>query len=208
MTGKIIALEGIDGSGKSSVWESLKKDFDTEYPGQFLFTQEPAKTGYRDLIKQEINKGDEILCALLFAADHRKHIEQVIKPAINKGVHVITDRYYHSHLVYQSVMLENYFDWPEPWLRNIYSNNWTLPPDYVVYLHVTPEVAEQRIKRSRGGKIDAYERKETLGKFSRAYWRILQYEDRCTVIPFKTDDKDISTICADVHHSIIGRVLF
>lgn len=168
-TGKIIALEGIDGSGKTSLWENLRSEMTVLHPGEFVFTREPSDSGYRDIIKREINLGDEVLCALLFAADHRRHIEQVIKPAIAAGKHVITDRYYHSHIAYQTVMLGEYMKHPYWWLDRVYSKEWILPPDYVIYLTVPPRIAEERIRESRGGQIDEYEKEETLTKLADMY---------------------------------------
>jgi dTMP kinase len=166
MSSIIIAIEGVDGTGKSGLVELLR---DALRGNQAVFSREPSDTGYRNLIKQCINQNDEVLSALLFAADHRHHIENVVKPALAKGKIVITDRYLHSHLAYQTATLEGYMEHPDIWLWNIYNGSWILPPDVVIHLTAKPETSEARIRAASRTTIDNYEKANFLAKVEANY---------------------------------------
>lgn len=189
MIPSIIAIEGIDGTGKTGIVNALRERFE-EY--QCLFTREPSDTGYRDLIKGSINCGDEILLALLFAADHRHHIENTVKPALASGLSIITDRYLHSHLAYQTTTLTGELQFPDKWLGNIYSREWILPPDLVIHLTARPETCEARIRASRA-QIDNYEKAAFLAKIEANYQKFYnQPTYRCRVITISTENKNLS----------------
>lgn len=164
MIGKIIAIEGIDGTGKSGLISKLMNTKSTNMG----FSQEPSQAGYRDLIKSEINGGDEILLALLFAADHRKHITNVVAPAISAGRHIILDRYLYSHFAYQSATLENEMPDASSWLADLYQP-WTIEPDIIIHLSVDPKIAEERILASGRTQLDNYEKAGFLTKVEKYY---------------------------------------
>lgn len=187
MKPSIIAIEGIDGTGKTGIVEALKASFQDQ---KCKFSREPSDIGFRELIKGSINGGDEIMLALLFAADHRRHIEQLVKPSLALGYTVITDRYLHSHLAYQTTTLTGELQFPEQWLSNIYSNDWILPPDLVIHLVAKPETCEARIRASRGTRIDNYEQADFLAKIEQNYqkfYRSKQYQ--CRVVTIDTEDR-------------------
>jgi len=192
----IIAIEGVDGTGKSGVVDSLKEQFSNL---RWVFTQEPSNTGYRTLIKGSINLGDEILLALLFAADHRHHIEQVVKPGLKEGKVIITDRYLHSHLAYQTSTLIGELEDPEGWLKNIYSADWVHPPDLVIHLTAPPETCEARVKAASRSVLDNYEKADFLAKVEANYQRF--YKDpvyASKVVEIDTDRKTQAQVFAEV----------
>lgn len=135
-----IAFEGIDGSGKSTV--SLKvSEWLSSKGKKVVFTREP-RDPYRSMIfDPTISDKEEFL---LFMADRARHIDKVIKPAIDAGSIVITDRYIISSYAYQAFAKdsqENYnlITTIQSWISKEFSY-----PDLVFVLKLDPEVALAR----------------------------------------------------------------
>ena len=111
MKGKFIVIEGIDGSGKTTQINQLSNwlnetDLIPEN-NQLVITREPGGTqlgkSIRSLLldtSQEINP-DSITELLLYAADRAQHVNEIIRPSLNKGDWVISDRFCGSTLAYQ-----------------------------------------------------------------------------------------------------------
>lgn len=105
MKGKFIAIEGPDGTGKSTLIEALKKIFlEKSIPAKF--TREPGGTRIgekiRDLLLDISNS--EMTCyteAYLYAAARLQHVEEFIIPNLNNGYNVITDRFAMASVCYQ-----------------------------------------------------------------------------------------------------------
>jgi len=141
--GILIALEGLDGSGKTThahiLNENLQKQgYNSEY------TREPSVGKIGRFIQNTVLYNDDmtepIIEALLFAADRVDHIKNFVEPKISNGRIIISDRYLYSSLAYQGargVSLE--------WLKRI--NEFVPKPDIAFYIDVPPEVA---LNRKRG----------------------------------------------------------
>ena len=102
---KFISFEGIEGSGKSTQ-SRLLNQFLKDNDIASLLTREPGGTKVAEeirniLINGEIDKLDGITEILLNFAARRSHVENLIKPALNEGKIVISDRFYDSTLAYQ-----------------------------------------------------------------------------------------------------------
>jgi dTMP kinase len=105
--GFLIALEGIDGSGKSTQAEmlaaSLKKD-----GHQVVLTREPTHGPAGQRLQRYLLGPSRHLSPAeeldLFMADRREHVAQIIKPALERGQVVLTDRYYYSSVAYQGAL--------------------------------------------------------------------------------------------------------
>jgi dTMP kinase len=98
--GRLIALEGIDGCGKSTQARLLAKALGAE------LTFEPGATGLGRVLRPLLLDPEgpargRRAEALLMAADRAQHVEEVIAPAIEAGRWVVTDRYAGSTLAYQ-----------------------------------------------------------------------------------------------------------
>ncbi|MDD9868081.1 MAG: dTMP kinase [Candidatus Campbellbacteria bacterium] len=98
--GNLIAIEGADCVGKTTVIDMLKK----KMPSDTLFFREPGGTEFgekmRDIIKNESVR-DPYVDTLLFSATRLKLIKEKIAPAIKSGKTVILDRFILSTYVYQ-----------------------------------------------------------------------------------------------------------
>lgn len=105
MKGLFIALEGPDGSGKSTITKLLG-DYMRKNHIPHIITREPGGTEIGEEIRSLIlnNKNthmSEETEALLYAASRSQHISEKIKPSLDKGKLVICDRFVLSSLAYQ-----------------------------------------------------------------------------------------------------------
>ncbi len=102
--GLFISLEGIDGVGKSTQVDRLAEFF-REQGREVVTTHEPGGTELGVEIRHLLlhRKGDVAprAEALLFAADRAHHVATLIRPALERGAVVITDRYLDSSVAYQ-----------------------------------------------------------------------------------------------------------
>jgi len=142
----LITIEGIDGSGKSSLVSTLGHLLEDEDP---VITREPGSTWVGESVRRAIaDEADPITEALLFVADHAAHIATVIQPALSAGKLVISDRYSDSRYAYQQVMLEGFVDKPLAWLRAVH-DGWTIPPDLTFLIVLPVEEALSRMGDDR-----------------------------------------------------------
>jgi dTMP kinase len=108
--------------------------------------------------------------ALLFAADRADHVEAEIEPNLRDGVTVISDRYYHSSIAYQSATAPEGADRAgevAKWVREI--NRYARKPDLTIVLDIPPDVAaRRRAERGKGQEIyDDFELQRELSRFYR-----------------------------------------
>lgn len=163
-----IALEGIDGSGKSTQIKLLQKRF--EALGQKVYvTAEPTDGRIGKLIREIFShkeEADQKVIAALFVADRLHHLlnkKDGVLDKLEQGYVVLTDRYYLSSYAYHSVYL------PMQWV--IESNAMAasiLRPTVNVYIDMAPEKSMERILQSRE-QIEMYETLEHLQRVKAKY---------------------------------------
>jgi len=160
----LITLEGIDGSGKSTLHASLRELLTDLDP---VFTREPGATWVGDSVRRAIAEQiDPITEATLFVADHAAHLATVVRPHLAEGKIVISDRYIDSRYAYQSVTLQKIIPDPEVWLRAMH-NGWTIIPDKT-FLCVLP-IDEALTRLKPDSQREHFERRETLEKVQNNY---------------------------------------
>ena len=111
MQGKFIVIEGIDGSGKTTQIHELSKWINRSElipkNNQLIITREPGGTLLGQSIRSLLldtskeKSPDSITELLLYAADRAQHVNEVIRPSLNKGDWVISDRFTGSTIAYQ-----------------------------------------------------------------------------------------------------------
>jgi dTMP kinase len=102
--GRLIAFEGVEGSGKSTQLELLRQALEGR-DREVVVTREPGGTPAGErvralLLDPEVELGPRAE-ALLFAAARAELVAEVIRPALERGAHVLCDRYLDSSLAYQ-----------------------------------------------------------------------------------------------------------
>ncbi|SDS88537.1 dTMP kinase [Paraoerskovia marina] len=142
--GYFISFEGGDGVGKSTQLRLLR-DWLAEVTGRdVVLTREPGGTELGAVLRRAILHGDDMdprTEALLYAADRAHHVASLIRPALERGAVVLTDRYLDSSLAYQAVGRGLGDDSVEV------VNRWAvqdLMPDATVLLDLDPVVAARR----------------------------------------------------------------
>ena len=148
-----IAFEGGEGSGKSTQVRLLARTLSTPElapSGPPVVTHEPGATPLGRQLRQLLLDVDQAPVgtraeALLMAADRAQHMEEVVRPALADGRHVIADRSAYSSLAYQGGGRQLGV---EP-VRRV--NDWALDglwPDLVLLLDCTPDAAASRRSRA------------------------------------------------------------
>lgn len=155
-TGLFIAFEGGDGAGKSTQVQLLAEAL-TNRGESVLVTRQPGGTPLGSAIRELLLHGDHVVSraeTLLFAADKAQHVDTVIRPAVEAGQVVITDRYVDSSIAYQGAGRELGYDEVEA------IQAWAvggLFPHLTVILDVTPQVGRAR-RGERAAGDDRLER--------------------------------------------------
>lgn len=166
--GSLIALEGIDGCGKSTQARRLERalaaaGFST------LLTREPSDGPVGRRIREQARAGrrDDPEAELrAFTEDRRSHVAGVIAPALAAGRVVVTDRYYLSTVAYQGARGLD----PEAILAA--SEREFPAPDLALVLELDPKTGLQRARGRDEGNLTAFEREEELEAVRAIFRRI------------------------------------
>lgn len=201
--GKLIVLEGIDGSGKSTQARLLADRMRKEgIP--FYVTMEPTDSPIGSMIRQVLTgrmQADPRVIAALFVADRLDHLLNEVNGIAGmaeKGTCVIMDRYYFSSYAYQSV------DVPLDWLiqANTLSSG-ILRPAVNLFIDVSPDVAMERIEQNRFAK-ELFEERDRLaqvrGNYLEAFDK-LKSTERVAVID---GNRSVEAVAQDIWDTVKG----
>ncbi len=193
MRGRFITFEGIDGAGKSTQIDVIETTLKAR-GFEVIRTREPGGTPLGEVIRKELLSVsmDPATETLLFFASRAEHIAQVIKPALNRGAWVLSDRFTDATYAYQV----GGRGFPAHKVEEL--ERWThgdLQPDRTVLFDIDPQVAAQRVAQARS--LDRFE-KESLDFFTRvrkAYLtRAKQSPDRFLIINSMQDKETVSEV--------------
>jgi len=195
VTARYIALEGLEGCGKSTHTKRLG-----EHLGAVI-TREPGGTRIGGLLRGILADTDNTDMdprteALLMAADRAQHMAEVIKPALARGQHVVSDRSIYSTLAYQGHGRRL----GTPDLLAI--STWALDgrlPDLVVFIDVPTEILNQRLAKRN---LDRFEREgaEFFARINDGFHQLIAADPDRFVVVDGTAPKD------DVEADIRARV--
>ncbi|MFB6120452.1 MAG: dTMP kinase [Halobacteriaceae archaeon] len=157
----LVTLEGIDGSGKTTAWDHLRE---TRVDAA-TFTREPTESWYGDAVRRSIDADDADPLAELFlyTADHADHLSRRIRPALERGETVVSDRYSDSRYAYQAVALDGVVEDPMAYVKRVHEP-WTRPPDRTLYFDVDAETGAER-----AGVTNKFETAEFLREVRERY---------------------------------------
>ena len=193
--GRFIVFEGIDGAGKSTQVELLKKRLEAE-GRRVSVTAEPTELesgrALRRALSGETPKS-ECQMASMFVLDriaHNVEPESGIRAVTESGSDLICDRYYYSTLAYQGQTTD--YGW-------VKAMNLSCPeikrPDLCIYLDLLPEQSLARI-RKRGEAAEIYENMERLTAVRRAFLSVIEdlraEGERIYVVDASRDPETIS----------------
>ncbi len=155
--GKLIIIEGIDGSGKTT-HAKLLSQWLTANGHNVLHTKEPSRGPIGLLLREYLKKETEpLIDALLFTADRAEHVEKEISPALAEGKIVVCERYYFSTIAYQMAQ-----GLDKKWLSDL--NSFAPKPDLIILLDLSPEVSVKRTSTN-----EKFEKLEFLKKVNNNY---------------------------------------
>jgi dTMP kinase len=168
--GKLIAVEGIDGAGKTAITRHIY-GFLTNHGYRCALFKEPSDSVYGKIIRNLNVPIDPEVELMLFLKDREMDVKERILPALRKGLIVIMDRYYYSNIAYQSARGLN-----ADRIRKL--NEKIAPkPDLVILLDLDPSKALERIKNRK--KLSIFEEKDFLERVRQKFREIA---DERTVI--------------------------
>lgn len=162
MTGIFISLEGPDGSGKSTAAKKIVPQLQQLSTQEVVLTREPGGSAIaeqlRDIILDVHNSAmDARTEALLYAAQRRQHIVDVILPALQANKIVLSDRYIDSSVAYQGAGRQ--LGMQEIWQLNLFATQ-KLLPQLTLYFDIPPAVGLKRIQQKRAQAADRLEKEQ------------------------------------------------
>lgn len=176
MKGLFITIEGNDGSGKSTVIQSLKEQL-AKLNLEVCYTREPGGSYVAEKIREVILDNDNIAMddkteALLYAASRRQHLKETVFPALEEGKIVVCDRFIDSSLTYQGIARGLGVD--EVYNMNMFATEGFMP-HLTIYLLVDPKIGLER--KSHQKELDRLEH-EKLEFHEKVYNGYLMLADR------------------------------
>ena len=104
-SGLFISFEGGDGAGKTTQSRTLAEWISSTTGREVITTREPGGTELGRTLRELVLHGEHVDArteALLYATDRAHHVASLIRPALDRGAVVLTDRYLDSSLAYQA----------------------------------------------------------------------------------------------------------
>lgn len=200
--GVLVAIEGIDGAGKTTQAKILvDKLAEKGYSITGLHEPTTGRWGgkIRELAKNGRHKTKPETELEFFYLDRLEDVERNIKPSLKAKKIVVMDRYYFSSVAYQGARELN--------PQEIEDQNRSIAPipDMTIILDLEPEVALKRIKRTRNSAPNHFERKKYLQHVRKIF--LEQFNNRPNVKIIDADDKRIIQEVASEIWGIIKPII-
>ena len=194
MQGKFITLEGIEGSGKSTNLEVIKAVLDKNKI-EYVVTREPGGGPLGPQLRKLLLDKDQSISPtvemLLMMADRKDHVDNIIKPSLEKDIWVISDRYLDSTIAYQGGGRQLDIK-----LIESLSAELKLPtPDLTLLFDLPVDVALQRAEKR--SELDRFERepKDFHSRIRNSYLELASSNHRIKTVD---SSKDIESVAMQV----------
>jgi len=197
--GFLVAVEGIDGTGKSTVAATLAQ-WCGERGMACVFSREPTNLGHGRKLRESMKTGrlsleEEVE---LFRLDRKEHVERSIGPALAERQVVILDRYYWSNAAYQGARGAD--------VEGILAANEAIAPvpDLILWMDIDVATSLERI-HGRGELPNEFEARELLEKTRAIFTALHEKGHRASV---RIDaGRDLRSVCAEALQVFIGAAL-
>ncbi|MBR4986711.1 MAG: dTMP kinase [Proteobacteria bacterium] len=182
----LIAVEGIDGAGKSTQIPKIAAYFESKGYTVCL-TAEPTKGPFGQRIRAATTRLDPRTERDLFVDDRKEHLVTCILPALDRGEVVITDRYFYSSIAYQGTRRDALKTGSEAeriaLQDDIAEQNRLYAPeaDILIYLKIDVDTALARMQAGRDA-LDPFEKKQTLQDVSDAFDRLVKDHPQAVIV--------------------------
>ena len=199
MNGKLIVIDGLDGSGKATQAQRLydtliqkkMKVFKYSFPNYESKSSAPVKMYLNGEISENVDDVNAFAASTFFAVDRYVSYMTQWKAHYDNGAFIILDRYTTSNAIHQAVkispdMRDEFLDW----LIDFEYRKMEIPkPDLVIYLDVNPKISQKLLEKRYNGdksKKDIHEknigyinacRPVALDFAKKQGWRIIKCDD-------------------------------
>ena len=192
---KFITLEGVDGAGKSTHINFIKK-YLSDRKLNYLFTREPGGTNVGEKLRETLlhDPMTPETESLLMFASRNEHVQKIIKPNLDEGINIISDRFTDATYAYQcggkNVEIS----------KITILRNWVhqdLNPDLTILFDLPIEISLMRLKSN--GNLDKFE-KESVSfhkKIRNSYLKLAKKEPNRFVII--NGDQNINAIQDEIY---------
>lgn len=197
--GKYIAIEGIDGSGKSTQVERIEQHL-RKTENSVITTSEPnAKLIIGKLVREILVGNVKVPAASLqyiYTADRVMNFKEIIEPALKEGKTVISHRCFWSAVPYGLLdrKEEVSFDSAKQILiaQGILAlYHQFIVPDITFFLDISVDLAMERV--AAAGKTDLYDKREKIEKIAKGYqWLLKKFPDKFVVIKGDQDQEKVT----------------
>ena len=191
MQGKFITLEGIEGSGKSTNLEVIKAVLDKSKI-DYVVTREPGGGPLGPQLRELLLDKDQSISPtvemLLMMADRKDHVDNLIKPNLEKNIWVISDRYLDSTIAYQGGGRQLDIK-----LIDSLSAELKLPtPDLTLLFDLPVDVALQRAEKR--SELDRFERepKDFHSRIRDSYLELAAHNYRIKTVNSSEDIESVT----------------
>ena len=196
--GRLIVLEGIDGTGKSFVSRKVVEHLEGREISA-IATSEPTEGAVGRLIKRVTEDGvDPYTELFLFMADRADHVRWM-SARMREGNWVVCDRYAMSSAAYQGTYLEEEWETkgrdPVAWIMEMH-RQWWISPDLTFIIVDDIDRCLERV--GKRGPLTKFERREYLKRVQENYLRLSEMGDSVVVL----DDPELEALV----DGVLGRV--
>ncbi|MCD6428957.1 MAG: dTMP kinase [Desulfurococcales archaeon] len=185
--GYLIAIEGLDGSGKTTIAKHLVNLLSAS-GYKAIYTYEPYSDKFIEILNSIGRKMGALFEALVMAADRYYHLKEVIEPAVSAGVIVVTDRYYYSSLAYQGAKGADI-----AWIREL--NKFAITPSVAIYLDIDPEVGLKR-KAGKPSRVEYLQENLTILEKARQIYMNMVESGELLYVDASSSIDDVLNKCA------------
>lgn len=184
-----ISIEGLDGSGKTTVVEAIEEEY-----GDVAVTAEPSEQWTGEQVRECLQSEETapLTDFYSFLADRVEHIERVVKPVDNSGGLAVSDRYADSTRAYQPVALAQGDRFASQESAREFIDLAMMPlahePDVTIYLDVSVDTALER-----SAQQEKYEKRQFLEDVKSNYDDIIEEDrDRFVVIDAEQSKEEVA----------------
>lgn len=196
--GLFLTIEGIDGSGKSTVVKAIDARF-----GDVVTSREPSPHWTGPPVREAITSPDThpMTDFHFFLGDRAHHMKHSIEPALEEDKTFVSDRYVDSTFAYQQEALNGIVDNPLQYIQDSMSE-WVLMPDITILIDIPAEVSARRTSDG-----DKYEASDFLKVVRQNYLELEENNSRIIKVDGTKDQGEvIMECCMIVESAIMSRV--